>query len=79
VQRLCEILGISKSAYYEKLSLYGKMQESKAEEMKIFKERSKILFDVWCEEGFETFGYQKMSRELLSQNFSWAHEKKVRT
>lgn len=74
----CKILQIAKSTYYENILKQEERQKAKIEEMKIFRERSKILIDVWTEKGFSTFGYQKMSKELKRRGFDWANEKNIR-
>ncbi len=78
VKEQCDILDISKASYYDNLLKQEKRKEWKAKEMEIFKERSKIVMEVWCEDGFSTYGYQSMSKELLRRGYSWAKEKTVR-
>ena len=77
IEQQCEILKISKSAYYDNVNKEVMRTERKAAEDKIRISQAGIVFNEWVTHS--TYGYQKMAKHLRKRfKYDWAGEKLVR-
>ena len=76
VKEQCQVLGISRSGYYEKARRDGERHQAREEEALVLQEQSEAVLEQFIQH--PSWGYQKMSRYILSRGCSWASERRVR-